>query len=86
MSAPNETPESEPPVVTLLCKMMEHLSEGLDDVRRKERWVVRELAECVAKIVERDPHQWSSRPCHSCATISALLDRPFGCDARRLKP
>ena len=85
MSEPNKMPESEPPVVTVLREAMEAVSDGLADVRRKERWVVREFAECVAKVVERDPHQWSSRPCHSCATISALLDRPFGCDARRAK-
>ena len=54
---PNETVNSENPVVTLICKMIENLSEGLDDVRRKERWVVREFAEVVAKIVERDLHR-----------------------------
>ena len=39
-------------------------------------------AELVARLIEADPHQWSTRPCSTCQTISSVLDRPFGCNAR----
>ncbi len=34
-------------------------------------------------LIEKDPHQWSSRPCPTCIAISALIHRPFGCEKRR---
>lgn len=33
---------------------------------------------------ERDPHQWSTRPCQTCAAVSELIGRSFGCYARPL--
>lgn len=30
-------------------------------------------------LIEGDPHQWSARPCQTCAAVSSLLGRPFGC-------
>ncbi len=38
-------------------------------------------AEIVARLIEADPHQWSTRPCPTCRTITAVLGRPFGCNA-----
>ncbi len=34
------------------------------------------------RLIEEDPHQWSSRPCQTCRAISNLIGRPFGCSAR----
>lgn len=45
--------------------------------------LVAERAEAVARLVEVDPHQFSKRPCSTCWTVSALLGRAFGCEARR---
>jgi hypothetical protein len=42
------------------------------------------IAELLARLVEADPHVHGPRPCASCKTISGLLDRPFGCQKRRL--
>jgi len=52
------------------------------EARAREDAVLRALAEAVASVVERDPHQWSSRPCSSCRAVSGLLGRSFGCEAR----
>lgn len=34
-------------------------------------------------VIQADPHYWSSRPCVSCRTVTALVGRPFGCDLHR---
>lgn len=44
------------------------------------------VAEVIARLVEGDPHQWSTRPCATCKAISSLLDRPFGCYKKRAGP
>lgn len=31
---------------------------------------------------EKDPHQFGTRPCPTCNTITNLIGRPFGCNAR----
>ncbi len=33
----------------------------------------------VLRLIEEDPHQWSTRPCHTCTTISNLTKVRFGC-------
>ena len=33
----------------------------------------------ILNLIESDPHQWSSRPCTTCRTVSNLIGRPFGC-------
>lgn len=38
-------------------------------------------AEVICRLIEADPHQWSTRPCQTCISVSALLGRPFGCSA-----
>lgn len=40
------------------------------------------LLEPILRLVEMDPHGWSNRPCQTCAAISALAGRPFGCVAK----
>jgi hypothetical protein len=32
------------------------------------------------ELIEKDPHQWSHRPCATCRTVSAIVGRPFGCE------
>jgi len=39
----------------------------------------------ILNIIQRDPHQWSTRPCQSCRTISSLINRPFGCILYRMQ-
>ena len=41
------------------------------------------VAEVVASSFESDPHQFSTRPCATCRSISAALGRPFGCVSKR---
>lgn len=38
--------------------------------------------ETAAVLWETDPHQFSTRPCPTCRSLSALLGRSFGCDAK----
>jgi hypothetical protein len=57
-----------------------------DDVAAiREDALLRVLAESVASVIEKDPHQWSSRPCQTCRIISGLLCRPFGCERKALE-
>jgi len=35
-------------------------------------------------LIEKDPHLWSTRPCSTCAAVSTLLHRPYGCEKKRL--
>lgn len=44
--------------------------------------IAQQLAEAVARVVEADPHHFSPRPCPSCRTISGLLGRAYGCNAK----
>jgi len=37
------------------------------------------VLEAILRLIEKDPHQWSSRPCATCKSISALAGRSFGC-------
>jgi hypothetical protein len=48
----------------------------------REDSIMRILAESVASVIEQDPHQWSSRPCHTCRVVSGLLARSFGCEKK----
>ena len=33
----------------------------------------------VLNLIQNDPHQWSTRPCSTCKTISELTGKDFGC-------
>lgn len=39
----------------------------------------RVLVDAVTRLIEADPHQWSKRPCQTCAAVSTILGQPFGC-------
>jgi len=41
------------------------------------------LLEPVLRLWEQDPHLFSSRPCSTCQSISAIVGRPFGCNAKK---
>lgn len=41
------------------------------------------IAEAICRLIEADPHQWSSRPCQTCTAVSALIARNFGCCGKR---
>jgi hypothetical protein len=46
---------------------------ALDAVERRER---------AFELIEKDPHQWSSRPCPTCQEVSEIIGKPFGCSAK----
>ena len=56
-----------------------------EDINAKEDSLLRVLAESVASVIERDPHQYTSRPCQTCRVVSGLLGRSFGCEKRALR-
>ena len=37
------------------------------------------LMESVIKLIEADPHQFSTRPCSTCKAVSTIRGKPFGC-------
>lgn len=39
----------------------------------------------VLKLIEDDPHSWSTRPCQTCKAVSTITGEPFGCTALRAK-
>lgn len=52
-----------------------------EETTQKEimRAAARLLVEAVTDLIQADPHQWSKRPCQTCAAISTILGKPFGC-------
>lgn len=40
------------------------------------------VSEIVARLIESDPHSWSSRPCQTCQSVTNLIGRPFGCNKK----
>lgn len=45
--------------------------------RRLERDTT--ILDAVLSLLQDDPHQWSTRPCPTCRTITGIVRRPFGC-------
>ena len=41
------------------------------------------LLKPILNLLENDPHQWSTRPCSTCETISQVIEEPFGCVKKR---
>ena len=37
------------------------------------------LIEPILKLLQDDPHQWTSRPCTTCKTITSMIGESFGC-------
>ncbi|KKN55596.1 hypothetical protein LCGC14_0580680 [marine sediment metagenome] len=41
------------------------------------------LFESIIEVLYADPHQWSTRPCITCKTVTSITGKPFGCDRYR---
>lgn len=37
------------------------------------------ILDATLRLIQKDPHQWSTRGCATCEAITSLLNRPFGC-------
>ena len=35
------------------------------------------------ELIQKDPHQWGTRPCETCRAVSKLIGRSFGCELYR---
>jgi hypothetical protein len=53
------------------------------EVERVIQAAARMLFKAAARVLNTDPHQWSSRPCETCRVVTGVLGEPFGCDAYR---
>jgi len=40
---------------------------------------VKRLMTAALDLIQKDPHQWSKRPCPTCSVVSTLVGKPFGC-------
>lgn len=40
----------------------------------------RAMPAAVLDLIYKDPHSWSTRPCPTCRTITAIIGQPFGCN------
>lgn len=50
-----------------------------------EQAVSRERLHTVLDLLESDNHSYGDRPCSTCASVSFLAGRPFGCTKRQKK-
>ena len=54
-----------------------------DEIKQYVRKYVREsidkILDPILRLIENDPHQWSTRPCQTCGAISSIIGRSFGC-------
>ena len=41
------------------------------------------VSDAIVRLIEGDPHQFSTRPCQTCRTVSALANEAFGCERKR---
>lgn len=37
------------------------------------------MVDAILRLIQNDPHGWSSRPCQTCQTITGLVGKSFGC-------
>lgn len=40
---------------------------------------VRIIMDATLDLIQGDPHQWSTRPCPTCRTVSKMMGKNFGC-------
>jgi hypothetical protein len=40
-------------------------------------------SDAILRLLQVDPHQFSTRPCQTCRAVSALAGKPFGCELPR---
>ena len=62
--------------------MLKHMTSEQQEILTV---VVNLIQNTAFELIERDPHQWSSRPCPTCKAVSSLIQRPFGCSREGLK-
>ncbi len=43
------------------------------------------LPAVVLDLIQRDPHQWSTRGCGTCKAITSMIGLPFGCYRYRIE-
>jgi len=43
------------------------------------RAAVRVVMEPALRLLQGDPHAWSTRPCQTCRSVSSIVGQPFGC-------
>jgi hypothetical protein len=43
------------------------------------RAAVNIIVEPILSLLQNDPHQWSTRPCPTCSSITTIIGKPFGC-------
>jgi len=43
------------------------------------------IVEPILELIQKDPHQWSKRPCSTCSAISTIIGKPFGCILKATK-
>lgn len=51
----------------------------MEDTEKVIKAAVNIIIEPILDLIQNDPHQWSTRPCSTCRTISTIIDKPFGC-------
>jgi hypothetical protein len=59
--------------------MDQDLEAVIRRVVREELGAERRLLGAVMDILNGDPHQFGTRPCSSCQTITSLVGQSFGC-------
>ena len=70
----------------MLVTLDAEVKATLDRLTDAIKGVTGRLLEPILRLWETDPHSFSKRPCATCSAISALADRPFGCDKKRQEP
>ena len=54
-------------------------NEGVQAAAHVVKAAVIVVMEAAMDLIQRDPHQWGTRPCQTCRAVTALLGKPFGC-------
>lgn len=56
-----------------------------DDAKVVVQAAARVLMDAALRLLERDPHSFSPRPCSTCESVSAISGRPWGCVAKAVR-
>lgn len=66
------------------AEMNEAMSPSYEETTHAEiiQAAARVIVNAVTDLIQADPHQWSKRPCATCAAVSTLLGKPFGCQTK----
>lgn len=50
-----------------------------DESRRVIQAAALVLMDAALRLLQNDLHSWGARPCQTCRSVGAIVDRPFGC-------